>query len=90
MAKTFDFTGRVVGLDGNVIFESVSGYCVLKSPPRGLKSWSGVLTVESDEPPFLFRDAKLITDDGKEGELFGTRRTVGGSQIAFDGTGPIE
>jgi hypothetical protein len=51
--------------------------------------WSGELTIQSGEQSSMF-NGRLITDDGKEGDLFATSMNFGDPTISFQGTGPIE
>jgi hypothetical protein len=82
-----DFTGMVV-TDGKPVFARVSGYYELRRDGF-VRSWDGELTVESGEAPFLFK-GQLITDDGKQGNCFGSLWTPGEKTIAFQGCGDIK
>ena len=82
---TFDFSGRIISADGEVIYQRVSGTIYVWPD----KSWEGELTIESGEPPSMFKGF-VVTDEGGKAELFATdiipvSNTI---TIEFSGTGP--
>ena len=82
-----EFTGKVVSGQAT-IYAAVSGHYVIER--RGqLLEWYGELTIESGEPPSMF-NGRLITDDGKQGDLFAKSMNFGEPTIPFQGTGAIE
>ncbi len=83
--QQIEFTGRVTDNDGNTVYESVSG--TIEIAQRGaLKEWSGVLEIESGEPPSLFR-GKLVVGD-RVADAFATRCDIQSDVILFQGSGP--
>ena len=82
--NTVEFAGKVVAENGDVIFERVSGcYSVVRERSGLLDFLGGEFTVESGEPTHEFREGKLVTDDGKQGNISMKHVTFGSPDVDF-------
>jgi hypothetical protein len=77
-----NFTGSVVELTGEPIFQRVSGTVSIRG-----QAWGGELAIESGEQPCTFR-GYLVMDGGQQVEIFNQRLVIGGSTLQFEGAGP--
>ncbi|OAI47132.1 hypothetical protein AYO44_10170 [Planctomycetaceae bacterium SCGC AG-212-F19] len=85
-----EFIGTVVSVNGETIYQRVAGTIFLHDHGTS-QSWDGILTIESGEPPSMFRGI-IVTDTGGRGEAVARRFPFGSDTIEFAGTGnpPID
>jgi hypothetical protein len=77
-----NFTGTVVELTGEPIFQRVSGTISVRD-----QVWGGELTIESGEQPCTFR-GYLVIDGGQQVEIYNRRLVIGSNSLQFEGEGP--